>query len=119
MATHALNRHLVLAGFMGAGKTTLGRDVARRLGRPFVDLDREIEREAGSTIEDIFARDGESGFRLIEAGAAASALDGRACSTVLGGAVLSDTRDCARGRSPCCSIDPETQRARESPAAGD
>ena len=72
MAANALGRHLALAGFMGAGKTTLGREVARRLGRPFVDLDHQVEHETGTAIEDIFARDGESGFRLIEARVAAS-----------------------------------------------
>ena len=59
MAAHALNRHLALAGFMGAGKTTLGEEVARRLQRSFVDLDHEIERQTGSSIEELFARDGE------------------------------------------------------------
>ena len=63
VAANALSRHLALAGFMGAGKTTLGEEVARRLRRPFVDLDREIERQAGATIEELFARDGEAGFR--------------------------------------------------------
>ena len=46
MATHALDRHVALIGFMGAGKTTLGEALAARLGRPFVDVDGEIERES-------------------------------------------------------------------------
>ncbi len=65
MATNALNRHLVLVGFMGAGKTTIGRDVARRLGRRFVDLDEEIERRVGR-IDEFFARQGEAAFREVE-----------------------------------------------------
>src|SRR4051794_40486425 len=96
MAANALGRHLALAGVMGAGKTTLGRDVARRLGRPFLDLDHEIERETGTTIEDIFARDGEPGFRLTEARVAASLLDRPEPAVIAlgGGAVLSaETRE--------------------------
>jgi len=121
MAANALGRHLALAGFMGAGKTTLGRDVARRLGRPFVDLDQEIERETGATIEDIFARDGESGFRVVEAGVAASMLDRPEPAVIAlgGGAVLSsDTRDllAQRAFTVLLEIDPDTawQRARQS-----
>ncbi len=64
--THALNRHIALAGFMGAGKTTLGSDLALALGRNFVDVDAEIEREAGTAIAEIFAARGESEFRLLE-----------------------------------------------------
>jgi shikimate kinase/3-dehydroquinate synthase len=64
--THALNRHIALAGFMGAGKTTLGSDLALALGRSFVDVDAEIEREAGTAIAEIFAARGESEFRLLE-----------------------------------------------------
>ena len=41
---HALDRHVALVGFMGAGKSALGDEVARRIGRPFVDVDAEIER---------------------------------------------------------------------------
>jgi 3-dehydroquinate synthetase/shikimate kinase len=64
---HALDRHLVLVGFMGAGKTTLGEEVARRLGRPFLDVDRAIENDHGE-IWDLFAQEGESAFRELEAG---------------------------------------------------
>ncbi|MGC9974494.1 MAG: bifunctional shikimate kinase/3-dehydroquinate synthase, partial [Gaiellaceae bacterium] len=64
--THALERHIALAGFMGAGKTTLGADLALALGRSFVDVDAEIEREAGTSITEIFGSRGESEFRLLE-----------------------------------------------------
>ena len=59
-ALNALGRHLALIGFMGAGKTTIGREVARRLGRSLVDLDARVEEVAGQTIEEIFERDGEA-----------------------------------------------------------
>ncbi|HEY5478569.1 MAG TPA: shikimate kinase, partial [Gaiellaceae bacterium] len=64
--TNALHRHIALAGFMGAGKTTLGSDLALALGRNFVDVDAEVEREAGTSIAEIFAAHGESEFRLLE-----------------------------------------------------
>jgi shikimate kinase/3-dehydroquinate synthase len=64
--THALDRHIALAGFMGAGKTTLGSDLALALGRNFVDVDAEIEREAGTPISEIFSARGEGEFRLLE-----------------------------------------------------
>ena len=54
------HRHLALIGFMGAGKSTLGAEVARALGRPFVDLDAEIERHASASISTIFATRGRS-----------------------------------------------------------
>ena len=52
---------------MGAGKTTLGREVAARLGRPFLDLDQAIEERAGKSIPELFAERGEAAFRAIEA----------------------------------------------------
>jgi shikimate kinase/3-dehydroquinate synthase len=64
----------VVAGFMGAGKTTVGRALARRLQRPFLDLDREIERIASARIADLFAREGEQEFRRREAAVAADVL---------------------------------------------
>ena len=50
----ALNKHIALVGFMGAGKSTLGRQVAERLGRPFVDVDAEVESVTGSSITQLF-----------------------------------------------------------------
>ena len=58
--------HLILVGLPGAGKTTVGQLVAERLGSPFVDLDAEIERMEGRSIEAIFAEHGEARFRELE-----------------------------------------------------
>ena len=63
---HGLRRQLtsiVLIGMPGCGKTTVGRALAEKLGRTFVDLDEEIVRRAGMPIPEIFAREGEAGFR--------------------------------------------------------
>jgi shikimate kinase/3-dehydroquinate synthase len=59
--------NLILTGFMGTGKTLVGREVARRLGRRFVDMDAEIEARAGKSVYHIFAQDGEEAFRRMEA----------------------------------------------------
>jgi shikimate kinase / 3-dehydroquinate synthase len=92
LATHALDRHLVLVGFMGAGKTTLGEEAARRLGRPFHDVDADLERESGATISAWFDERGEAEFRAAEAGTLHALLD-RGDPLVIalgGGAVESD-----------------------------
>jgi shikimate kinase len=60
------DRPIVLIGMMGAGKTTVGRRLAARLGRQFVDSDEEVEKAAGMTIEDIFKTRGEADFRAGE-----------------------------------------------------
>jgi shikimate kinase len=59
-------RPLFLIGFMGAGKTTVGRLVAERLDRPFCDLDREIESAESRSVDQLFELRGEEGFRAIE-----------------------------------------------------
>jgi shikimate kinase / 3-dehydroquinate synthase len=58
---------LILCGFMASGKSTLGRMTAQSLGYDFIDTDQEIEQAAGMSIPDIFAQDGEAGFRKREA----------------------------------------------------
>lgn len=68
-------RSIVLVGMMGAGKSSVGRRLAARLGIPFVDADTEIELAAGMTIPDIFATRGEPEFRAGEARVIARLLD--------------------------------------------
>src|SRR5438132_14292909 len=68
-------RSIVLIGMMGAGKSSIGRRLAARLGIPFVDADAEIEAAAGMTIEDIFANYGEDSFRSGETRVIARLLD--------------------------------------------
>ena len=62
----ATKPHVVLVGLPGAGKTAVGEALAQQLGRPFLDLDREIERREGMPITQIFAERGEPHFRQLE-----------------------------------------------------
>jgi shikimate kinase/3-dehydroquinate synthase len=89
---HALDRHVALVGFMGSGKSTLGAQVSERLGRRFVDLDRELERSLGQTIPEIFEKRGEFEFRALEADVTLEALrhDRPAVLALGGGAVETD-----------------------------
>jgi shikimate kinase len=81
---------LVLVGMMGAGKTTVGRELAARLGWRFCDSDEMIEAATGSTVAQIFAERGEDAFRSEESRVLAEALagGGRAVVSAAGGAVL-------------------------------
>jgi shikimate kinase / 3-dehydroquinate synthase len=76
---------IVLVGFMGAGKTTIGRLVADRLGLPFVDSDLVIEQRTGRSVRDIFATDGEPAFRVLEQEVIADLLAGPEAVLALGG----------------------------------
>lgn len=58
--------HLILVGLPGVGKSSVGRAVAARLGRPFLDFDAELERREGRTVARIFAERGEAHFRALE-----------------------------------------------------
>ena len=83
--------HIFLVGFMGAGKSTVGRLVASRLGLPFADLDEMVEDAAGRTVAHLWAESGEETFRAAESDALAS-LAAAAPSVVAcgGGVVLAD-----------------------------
>ncbi len=59
-------RHIILTGFMGAGKTTVGKLLAQKLGCPFLDTDQLIQQQAGMSISRIFAEKGEETFRSLE-----------------------------------------------------
>jgi shikimate kinase len=76
---------IFLIGFMGSGKTTVGGLLAKRLGWSFADLDDLIVRSAGLTIAEIFARDGEEGFRRRETEAVRAAAAGRQSVVATGG----------------------------------
>jgi shikimate kinase len=87
-------RSIVLTGMMGVGKSSIGRRLATRLGIPFVDADAEIEKAAGMSIADIFARHGEADFRSGEQRVIARLLEGGPQVLATGGGAVmnADTR---------------------------
>ena len=94
MATSALSplrRHVALVGFMGAGKSTLGADLARRIGRTLVDLDDVVEQTSGRSIPELFGV-GEARFRELEESAAGSLASGPPKVFVLGGGAVTSAR---------------------------
>ena len=96
---NALGRHVALVGFMGAGKTTFGRDAAGRLGRAFLDLDRAIEERAGKPIPELFAERGEAEFRRLEEHAARVALAAPEPAVIsLGGGAVTSAADARAAR---------------------
>lgn len=92
--TERLSRHatrrVLLVGMMGAGKTTVGKLLAGKLGWRYVDSDDEVEELTGHTVKELFESGGEQAFRPVESKALAAALDdeGPAVVSVAGGAVL-------------------------------
>lgn len=92
-----MSRIVVLVGMMGAGKTTVGRSVASRLGVDFVDTDDLVETRAGKSVRDIFASDGEAAFRTLESQVLAESLKSPVDVVVAaaGGTVLSESNRAA------------------------
>jgi len=83
---------IVLVGFMGAGKTTVGHMLAEKLGLPFVDSDLIIESRSGRSVPEIFAADGEPAFRELERAAVAAELAEHDGVLGLGGGAVLDER---------------------------
>lgn len=81
---------VVLVGFMGSGKSSVGRELSRRFGARFVDVDERIESATGSPIRDLFAREGEPAFREREKAALREALSVKGCVIATGGGAFSD-----------------------------
>jgi shikimate kinase len=93
-------RSIVLVGMMGVGKSSVGRRLAARLGIPFADADTEIEKAAGMSIADIFARHGEADFRSGEARVIARLLESGPQVLATGGGAFMNvkTRDAIRAK---------------------
>lgn len=101
------DRSIVLVGLMGSGKSTVGRRLAQRLGMRFADADDEIERAAGMTISDIFARFGEAHFRDGERRVIARLLGGKPMVLATGGGAFinAETRALILRDSLCVWLD--------------
>ena len=103
---------IVLTGFMGTGKSEVGRRLAKRLGRPFVYTDHLIEARAGKTVAAIFAEDGEPAFRLLERDAVTAAVEQKDAVIAVGGGAVLDASNVARLRDAgvvvCLTAEPET-----------
>jgi shikimate kinase len=103
---------IALTGFMGTGKTVVGRRLAERLGLAFVDLDELIEEEAGMGIPEIFASEGEAGFRRRERALIAAIANREDIVLATGGGAVLDPDNVrtlkTRGVLVCLQAEPQT-----------
>ena len=110
-----------LVGMPGSGKSTVGPELARRLGVPFVELDEQIERAAGVSVREIFERDGEARFRELEAAALVDAGSNDPSVISCGGGVVLEPANRvtlrATGEVVFLSVPLEVLRARVRPGA--
>jgi shikimate kinase/3-dehydroquinate synthase len=103
-ASPALTRSIVLVGLMGAGKTSVGRRLALRLGMPFRDADHEIEVASGCSVSEFFARYGEAEFRIGERRVISRLMAGPPCVLATGGGAFMDPETRALIRRGALSV---------------
>lgn len=110
-AAMVINRPIVLVGMMGVGKTSIGKRLAARLGTPFVDADDEIEKAAGLSITEIFAKYGEDYFRDGERRVIARLIEGtpKVIATGGGAFVNDQTRALILKRATSIWLDADVQ----------
>ena len=119
-----MRENLILIGFMGTGKTSLGKLLANRLGRGFIDLDQKIERDANMTIPEIFEKHGEKYFRELEKKAVREVSERKNLVIATGGGTVKDAENVRllknSGVIICLTTEPEeifrrTERRGERP----
>ena len=106
-----MKSNVILTGFMGTGKTSLGKLLATRLGRPFIDIDKKIEVEAQLSIPKIFERFGEEHFRELERAAVRELSERRGLVIATGGGTIKDEENLnllkSSGVMICLTTEPE------------
>ncbi len=96
---------IALVGLRGAGKSSLGAKLAAELGMPFIELDREIEREAGTTLAELFGMYGQEGYRRFERRALERVLAEHArCVIATGGSIVTAPETYARLLAACLTV---------------
>ncbi|MCW5890672.1 MAG: shikimate kinase [bacterium] len=114
-------QHIILAGFMATGKSEVGRRLAHAMGRAFVDTDALVEADAGRTVAEIFAAEGEPGFRARERAAVVRACAMSPAIIAIGGGALLDPESrqvlAAAGPIVCLQATPEEILRRVGDAA--
>ncbi len=110
-----------LVGMPGSGKSTVGAELAARYGVPFIDLDTEIEREAGIPVTQIFEERGEAGFRALEAQALVKASTQDPAVVSCGGGVVLEpaNRIALRNSGICVYLDVQLEQLRERVKPGE
>jgi len=99
-----MKTNIALIGFMGTGKTAVGKTLAKRMGREFVETDAIIEKKSGKSIPDIFQQDGEIAFREMEIGIIKEVAEKDNCVIAGGGGVVMNKINIDRLRKKCIII---------------